>query len=247
MSDPRLIVTTSWDDGHPADRRLGELLTKYGIAGTFYVPTRNSEGRQVMGKADVAVLAQSFEVGGHTLDHVILTALATKQATHQIESNKQWLEEITGERIDAFCYPRGRYNEAVKKIVRLAGFKTARTIQNLSSRVGNDPLEVPTTLQFFPHRRDTYLKNLLKGGSRLARAGAFVDACLSNDLPDRVRRLVDLCARNGRYFHLWGHSWEIEDLNLWNELEDTLKHLSTAFSQTNFLTNQEAVRALQDT
>ena len=31
-------ITTSWDDGHPLDLRVAELLTKYGLHGTFYIP-----------------------------------------------------------------------------------------------------------------------------------------------------------------------------------------------------------------
>jgi hypothetical protein len=31
-------ITTSWDDGHPSDLRVAELLIKHGLRGTFYVP-----------------------------------------------------------------------------------------------------------------------------------------------------------------------------------------------------------------
>src|SRR5688500_11915407 len=41
------IVTTSWDDGHPLDIRLAEMLARHGVAGTFYVPLRY-EGVPVM-------------------------------------------------------------------------------------------------------------------------------------------------------------------------------------------------------
>jgi len=29
---------TSWDDGHPADKRLSALLAKYDLEATFYIP-----------------------------------------------------------------------------------------------------------------------------------------------------------------------------------------------------------------
>ena len=35
---PSTCITTSWDDGHPLDLRVAELLAKYGLQGTFYVP-----------------------------------------------------------------------------------------------------------------------------------------------------------------------------------------------------------------
>ncbi len=35
---PATFITTSWDDGHPLDFRVAELLSKYGLRGTFYIP-----------------------------------------------------------------------------------------------------------------------------------------------------------------------------------------------------------------
>ena len=48
----RLIVTTSWDDGSIQDLKLGELLMKYGIKGTFYIP-RSSKRITPMQKVDL--------------------------------------------------------------------------------------------------------------------------------------------------------------------------------------------------
>ena len=39
------IITTSWDDGHPLDFKLAELLNKYNLKGTFYIPRSNAEHR----------------------------------------------------------------------------------------------------------------------------------------------------------------------------------------------------------
>src|SRR4051794_21779274 len=33
-----VFITTSWDDGHPLDIRIAELLAKYDLPGTFYIP-----------------------------------------------------------------------------------------------------------------------------------------------------------------------------------------------------------------
>jgi hypothetical protein len=32
-----VIVTTSWDDGHPADERVLDMLAERGLRGTFYI------------------------------------------------------------------------------------------------------------------------------------------------------------------------------------------------------------------
>ena len=37
-------ITTSWDDGHQLDLRVAELLTKYRLHGTFYIPKATENG-----------------------------------------------------------------------------------------------------------------------------------------------------------------------------------------------------------
>src|SRR5262249_26496051 len=58
-------ITTSWDDGHPLDLRVADLLARHGLRGTFYVP-RTAEN-PTMTARQVRELSGTFEVGGHTL------------------------------------------------------------------------------------------------------------------------------------------------------------------------------------
>ena len=39
----QIIVTTSWDDGHPLDFKIASLLEEYNLKGTFYIPKANCE------------------------------------------------------------------------------------------------------------------------------------------------------------------------------------------------------------
>src|SRR5438874_5330287 len=79
-----LLVTTSWDDGHPSDLRVASLLDKHGLSGTFYVPSANSENKAVMAATEIAELGRRFEIGGHTQNHVSLTEMAPHLAADQI-------------------------------------------------------------------------------------------------------------------------------------------------------------------
>ena len=234
-----LVVTTSWDDGHPADARLAALLAKYGIAGTFYVPTRNSEGRPVLEKGQIRELAARFEIGGHSTDHVVLTKLSIEQADQQIRENKRWLEDVTSLSVRGFCYVRGRHNSALRDVVEKAGFDYARTGESLHSGIAGDRFELPTTIQLFPHDKVVYLKNLMRGRFTFDRARLFSTALSSATLVERIDRTVDYCRNNGGYFHLWGHSWEIEEWGLWNDLEIVLQRLAEHASSTEFLTNHQ--------
>ena len=44
MTMPATYITTSWDDGHPLDFRIAELLSEYRLRGTFYVPMESENG-----------------------------------------------------------------------------------------------------------------------------------------------------------------------------------------------------------
>ena len=85
------FVTISIDDGHPTDLRARDLLEKYGLKATFYVPARNQE-RAVMSQAELRSLGTRFEIGGHTLNHVPLKMLPKRQAWAEINDGKKWLD-----------------------------------------------------------------------------------------------------------------------------------------------------------
>jgi hypothetical protein len=240
----RLIVTTSWDDGYPADRRVGEVLAKHRATGTFYVPTRNAEGRPVLERSDVAALAGAFEIGGHSRDHVVLTELPLAEAKTQVSVNKADLEQITGKRIRGFCYVRGRFNNGLADIVKEAGFDYARTVENFHTSAPKDRYRVPTTIQLYPHTKTAYLKMLVRGALTMPRAGACGQVLGAGDILSRIDALANRSQQEGGgYFHLWGHSWELEALDLWSTLDAVLARLA-AIPGVEFLTNGEAVDRL---
>ena len=74
MASISRFITISVDDGHPADLRTAELLSKYGLKATFYVPAENPE-RAVLGAEGFREIAREFELGGHTMRHVVLNSL----------------------------------------------------------------------------------------------------------------------------------------------------------------------------
>jgi peptidoglycan-N-acetylglucosamine deacetylase len=218
------IITTSWDDGHPLDLKIAEILSKYGLKGTFYIPAFNPEN-EVMSVSQLVELAKSFELGGHTKNHVYLTKVSLPTAAREIEDCKEWLGNILGNSPLCFCFPGGKLNKQVVKKVRESGFKYARTIEYLRTGV-NDIFRAPTTIQLFRHSRNTYLKNAVKRCN--AEGLIFLLKYVGQEvrLVDIVNYFLEKISANGGIFHLWGHSWEIEQYNLWNELEEIIKTLS---------------------
>jgi peptidoglycan/xylan/chitin deacetylase (PgdA/CDA1 family) len=233
---PPLLVTTSWDDGHPADLRLADLLAKHEALGTLYIPNMNAEGRPVMQRAEIRLLGQHLEIGGHTRDHVSLTQLAPDAAAQQVMSNKKWLEDLLGREVICFAYVRGHHNRTIRRLVRDAGFRYARTVTNLSDAPGSDCYQIPTTMQFFPHSDDIYIRNYLSGGPGLRRMALLRAVLGKRGLLDRLYRAAELCGRRGGCLHIWGHSWELDEYDLWDELDRFLAHMRHL--SAHFVTNR---------
>jgi peptidoglycan/xylan/chitin deacetylase (PgdA/CDA1 family) len=240
----QLIVTTSWDDGHPADLKLAGLLADCDASGTFYVPTRNAEGRPVLSPDNVRRVAARFEIGGHSRDHVVLTQLPPDELDRQVRENKAWLEETVGSPIRGFCYVRGRYNAAVRDAVVRAGYAYARTVENFRTNLSEDVYTVPTTLQFYPHTPIAQLKTFRRGAWTAARFRLLITALGARDLPGRLDRVAHEARRAGGLLHIWGHSWELEEYELWHALRETLGRLAKNHG-ARFVTNDEAVSTLR--
>jgi hypothetical protein len=105
---------------------------------------------------------------------------------------------------------------------------------------------MPTTIQLYPHSKLTYLKNFARGPLGIARARLLWVSITSENLSQRIDRLIELCENTGGYFHLWGHSWEIEEQNLWDKLEAILRRLAAASASIEFLTNYQVYSKMAD-
>ena len=236
----RLIVTTSWDDGHPADLRIAALLAKYGVAGTFYVPNRNAEGRPVMVESEIREVSQSFEIGGHSRDHVVLPRLPQDEVLAQVTENKVWLEQLLARSVTGFCYVQGRHSPMVASVVRAAGYSYARTATSFRRTPGRDPFLIPATIQLMPHSNASTIRHLLRRGPSPERLGLALRAMRHGDLVRRIDTVIDACRATPSLFHLWGHSWELEAYGLWSQFEDALARLAGLGEEALFLDNHAA-------
>lgn len=221
-----MIVVTSWDDGYPADMKIAELLDRHGLMGTFFVPIENREGRPVLDNVALRELGKRFEIGSHTRTHVPLNILENRYVDEEIHSGKNGLEEILGHRVDGFCYPGGYITPYAVQSLRMNGIHYARTIENFCYDIGNDQYRLPTTLQVFPHKKQIYIRNLIKRGHLKRRWSCFQRAMSAGSLWDALDDAAEDCNRRDGVFHLWGHSWEIEQYNLWQGLDTFFSRLS---------------------
>jgi peptidoglycan-N-acetylglucosamine deacetylase len=85
---------------------------------------------------------------------------------------------------------------------------------------------MPTTVQAYPHRSAAYLRNL---GRAANLSGLFRYTAQLSHLRNWVelgKELFDQVLRRGGIWHLYGHSWEIDELDLWNDLREMLDYIS---------------------
>jgi len=230
-----MLVLTSWDDGHSCDMRIGELLTKHGLAGTFFIPISNREGKEVMGDEQIRHLDQGFEIGGHTLTHQYLNGRINDETVrHEVFEGKNVLEGRIGHGITGFCYPGGKFNDCAVQTVMNAGFEYARTTENLRMDLGKDRWRIPTTLQFYPHKASVLGRNILRYPA-VSKLPLIAQRFSQRDFVSYFIATAEQCAGVNGVFHLWGHSWEIDQHQLWSELDTLLQALAGMASQSTTL------------
>ncbi len=232
-----LLVTTSWDDGAPQDLRLADLLEKYQLPGCFYVPRANPE-RPVLEARAVAQLAKRFEIGGHTLSHLPLTSLDRERARAEIRDCKSWLADVTGDEIASFCYPGGKFTPAHVVEVAAAGYRGARTADWLCLDRPTDRFRIAPSVQVYPHPRVVHVLHCLRRGHLKALRDYGYPLAAPVKPIDLARGLLTLALERGGVFHIWGHSWEIDERGLWPQLEDMFRLLAEVRTRATFLDNR---------
>lgn len=198
---PRLNFISSWDDGHELDAILAKTLHTYKLPGIFYLPSHSPMYYKISELLDLG-----FEIGGHTMTHPMDMKLLTEdEIDWEIGSNKKLLE-LQGAVVTKFCYPRGRYDDRVIECLKKYKFRSARTTEVLNIWKNDDPFREKTSIHIYP--RAEY-KN--------------------REWMDIAREYAAQASVNNGLFHLWGHSWEIDKLKQWDNLNEFLKWINQEF------------------
>jgi len=233
MAEARILVTTSWDDGHTLDTRLAQLLADCACKGTFYVSPLSRELSQAnrLSKSSLLDLSTRFEVGSHTLTHPKLTKLRPTEADHEITAGKSTLEDIIGKPVTSFCYPYGAYDLSHVEMIRQAGFRVGRTTRRFNTEGSVDPLQMATTTHAARYKADVVnVPRVTVSPVTMLRTWRNWD--------ELARRVFERAYVDGGVIHLWGHSWEIEQNSDWSRLSRLLNELASHDNVT-MLTNAE--------
>ena len=227
IGEKPIVVTTSWDDGHALDLRVAELLRARGLPGTFYITIGAGHANPRLDAHDLRCLdAEGFEIGAHTVSHRVLAGLRGEPLWLEVRQSKQLLEQLLGRAVPMFCYPKGSFDRSTIAAVRKAGYEGARTVEMLSHRLSFSRYRMPTTVQAFPHPPINYLKNLGKRREFLGLCRYFAELRRCGNWVSLGKRLFDQVLREGGIWHLYGHSWELEETGQWGQLAEMLDYVS---------------------
>lgn len=226
------VLTTSWDDGHKCDLRLAQMLKEHGLKATFYVAPENQEfaKRDLLSLPEIRDLSQDFEIGAHSMTHRRLPAISEQEAATEITGSKAVLQQVTGKEVKVFCYPGGAYTKLHVQLVRDAGYRYARTVARYSFDVDNT-YEAGTSLHVYDYPLDLW---------RTARFAKFrpIKALRYLKWDALAIAMFDHVINHGGIYHMWGHSWEIDEHGDWERLENVFRYIS-ARSELRYVTNGE--------
>jgi peptidoglycan/xylan/chitin deacetylase (PgdA/CDA1 family) len=213
------IVTLSFDDGDPRDLEIARLLKKYDLPATFYVPITNVEGRRTLTSDQIVQLSEmGFEIGAHGYHHYYLDRIPASEVYGEIKSGKERLEQILGRAVTCFCYPGGKIPSVAVAAVRQLGFKYARTVRECRFTV-RDPLLAPTTNPIGKHCKRHYIKEAFLSQDIAYIMFFFKHRLWSRNWHDYALANLDYALATGGIWHIWGHAFEIDDQNEWENLE----------------------------
>jgi peptidoglycan/xylan/chitin deacetylase (PgdA/CDA1 family) len=130
---PERTVVLTFDDGfRDFYSTAAPLLRRLALPATIFLPTgycgrTNRWPGQPHWVAEEVLLdwrqvieltRDGFSFGAHSISHPILTSLSIEEAEQEVAGSKAQIEERTGQRVEFFAYPYGRWNPAVRDLVR---------------------------------------------------------------------------------------------------------------------------------
>jgi peptidoglycan/xylan/chitin deacetylase (PgdA/CDA1 family) len=136
---PRKPVVLTFDDGYRSDFTVAlPTLRARRWPGVLNLEVRNLQPVWGTRPGEVrALIAAGWEIDAHTMTHPDLTTVDPAQLRYQVAGSRAAIRRMFHQPVDFFCYPSGRYDDAVLAAVRVAGFLGATTTNEGLARPGS--------------------------------------------------------------------------------------------------------------
>jgi peptidoglycan/xylan/chitin deacetylase (PgdA/CDA1 family) len=212
-------LTLSYDDGREQDRRLVDLMNRYGLRSTFHLNSSFLGRPGYIGREEVKTLYQEHEVSVHTVCHPFLDLIPQERLIMEIMEDRSALEALVRYPVRGMSYPFGSHNERVAQLLPALGMEYARTTNS------NGGFELPSNPMLW--NPTCHHKQMLEYGEKFVR-----------HQPRHSRMSL---------LYVWGHSYEFNNDHNW-ELVEQFGELAGGHEDIWYATNIEIVaymRALQ--
>lgn len=129
---PEKPVLLTFDDAYADIAQYAlPVLTRCGFKGAVFVVTGHGGGTniwdQAKGRDTLPLMSeeqirhwagQGIEFGAHSRTHADLTQLSADECLKEVQGSKSDLAALLGSPVVSFAYPYGKYNDAVRELVR---------------------------------------------------------------------------------------------------------------------------------
>ena len=168
---PRKTVVLTFDDAYANNyTEAYPIMKKYGFGATIFVPTNSvgTEGYLTWSQMK-EMLRNNVSFGSHTMDHGYLPDLSLEEASKEVFESKHVLEQHLNVAVDYFAFPTGGFSEAVKGLIKKAGYKGAVATKRGYDKMNYDVFELNRVRFSEKDNRDDYLWIKLSGYYNLFR------------------------------------------------------------------------------
>ncbi len=189
-------LTMSYDDGREEDVRLIEIFDKYHIKGTFHVNSALAYKDKRIDLSAMKEVYKNHELSCHMATHPFPTKQPDAVVLQETVTDRLELEKVCGYVVRGMSYPYGNYNSRVIDIIRSAGIEYARTVK--------------ATKGF--QRPDDFLE--------------WHPTCHHGDAAALLPSFLEASPQSGPLFYVWGHSYEFDRDNNWDQIEEFCEKVS---------------------
>ena len=194
-------ITFSFDDGVESDKKLLELMKKYGLKGSFNINAGKIDDTtfwmykdefKVIGMTPFEpALYEGHEICVHGYFHKNVATIGGNELYFEFAEDKRVLEQVFGGKVIGGAYAYGANSDQAVQVLKDIGIKHCRTVVASHSFDKQEDM-----LRFNPtcHIYDEKLPKL-------------IEAFLASD------------SQEPQILYIWGHSYEPDGDDKWDELE----------------------------
>ncbi len=208
-------VTFSFDDGVTQDKRLIELLDRYGLKGTFNLNSgRLDEAKKLFlggvtvshvkpRAEEIAGIYKGHEIAAHSVSHPSLRTLSREEVIREVEQDCDTLSGLAGYEVVGFAYPGGDHcvdGDVVRAVREGTRVKYARR----TTATGR--FDLPEDwIDFYP----------------------TIQCCEFDRLNALAEEFIRMTPDSPKLFYVWGHSFEFDaNEDGWGRFERFCRRIS---------------------